>query len=215
MPPEPRVQPQPVLLQTGELREAEREAGVVAEGAEVPEVIGDALPLEEHRAERRCTRRDDRPGELLHRHRVGPRERHGGVPAHAPGERHALVERHRLEALLDALVLVAESLLQAKHALPHHREPEMAGLDGARVHRTHRDLVDTVARDAHEVVVVGRAGQVLRATTSRRRGCTPAGHAPCRSQGRPSAGSSGATPVRSNAARCMRPAAGKCSPRSG
>ena len=45
------VRAQHVLLQARELREAEREAAVVAEIAEVAQVVGDALALERERAQ--------------------------------------------------------------------------------------------------------------------------------------------------------------------
>jgi hypothetical protein len=48
------VQAQPVLLDAHELREREAERGVVAERAEVAEVVGDALALEHERAQPRA-----------------------------------------------------------------------------------------------------------------------------------------------------------------
>ena len=44
-----------------------------------------------------------------------------------------------------ALVHIAETLLQAHHRLPARREPEMAGLDDAGVHGTHRNPVQALA----------------------------------------------------------------------
>jgi hypothetical protein len=55
-----------------------------------------------------------------------------------------------MKAALDALVLVAEALFQAQHALAHHREAEVARLDDAGVDRADRDFVHAVAFDADE-----------------------------------------------------------------
>ena len=125
----------------------------------------------------------------------------------------ALEDRQLGEAPLDALVHVAEPLLEPEHFLADDREAEVAGLDDAGVHRPDRDLVHAVAVDAHERVVVDCNGRLAAAGSSSRSGCASAGHAAWRSHGR-SSGPSDCTPVRSAAARCMRAAAGKisCSP---
>ena len=70
-------------------------------------------------------------------------------------------ERHRLEALLDAFVLVAEALFEPQDAFTHDREPEVTGLDGARVHRSDRDLVHAFAFDFHERIVVRQSAVLL------------------------------------------------------
>src|SRR5215469_3684438 len=56
------------------------------------------------------------------------------------------------EAPLDALVHVAETLLEPQHLLPNAGEAEVPGLDDARVHWTHGNLVHTLSVDAHERV---------------------------------------------------------------
>ena len=61
------------------------------------------------------------------------------------------------EALLDALVHVAKPLLELEDLLADHGEAEVSGLDDAGVHRSDRDFVHAVARDAHEPVLVGAA----------------------------------------------------------
>ena len=59
----------------------------------------------------------------------------------------------RLEALLDALVHVAQPLLEPQHLLADDLEAEVAGLDDAGVHGSDGDLVHAVAFDAHERIV--------------------------------------------------------------
>src|SRR6516162_6968377 len=69
------------------------------------------------------------------------------------------------EAPLDALVHVAETLLEPQHLLPNDGEAEMPGLDDARVHWAHGNLVHTVSVDAHEGVHIDArlvVGQPLR-----------------------------------------------------
>src|SRR5215469_12666990 len=69
------------------------------------------------------------------------------------------------EAPLDALVHVAETLLEPQHLLPNDGEAKVAGLDGARVHRAHGNLVHTLSVDAHEGVHIDARfviGQPLR-----------------------------------------------------
>ena len=80
-----------------------------------------------------------------------PRSR--SAPAHQP---------------LDALVHVAEPLLEAHHGLAVGGEAEMAGLDDAGVHRADRDLVQALALDRQERVGRRRAAGVGRARRAAR-----------------------------------------------
>ena len=63
----------------------------------------------------------------------------------------------RLEALLDALVRVAEALLEAQDLLADDGEAEMPRLDGAGVHRADRDFVHAFAFDLDEGIAVPAA----------------------------------------------------------
>src|SRR2546428_4661004 len=98
------VQPQQVLLQAPELEEAEGERDVVAQVAEVAEVVGDALELQKDAPQRERPGGRLGPGRAFDGHGVGPRVGDGGVAAYASGQLGAFLERHRLEELLDALV---------------------------------------------------------------------------------------------------------------
>jgi hypothetical protein len=89
------------------------------------------------------------------------------------------------EQFLDALVLVAEALFQAQHALADDREAEVARLDDAGVDGADGNFVGALAADLDEVVVARRVGEA--AGPRPRRGAadtSPAGQAPWRSQGR-------------------------------
>src|SRR4029450_3567993 len=66
----------------------------------------------------------------------------------------AFDERHALEALLDALVHVAEALLEPQHLFADDRKAEVPRLDDAGVDRTHRDLVHAVTADRDEWIAL-------------------------------------------------------------
>jgi hypothetical protein len=66
-------------------------------------------------------------------------------------------QRHGLETLFDALVHAAQALLEPEHLLADDLEAEVAGLDDARVHRTHRNFVDAVAFDRTNAYCSSRA----------------------------------------------------------
>ncbi len=142
------------LLQAQELREPEGEARVVAERAEVAEVVGDALELERERPQPRGARRQLDRAHLLERPAVRPRAGDGRVAGHAGGEAMPLEDRQIGEASLDALVHIAETLLEPEHLLANDREAEMTRLYDAGVHRTDGNLVDPVPRDPYERIVV-------------------------------------------------------------
>ncbi len=107
--------------------------------------------------------------EALERLAIRPRERDGRVAGYARGEPVAFVELRAPEQPLDALVHVAQTLLELQHLLADDREAEMAGLDDARMHGPDRDLVHTVARHAHERIVIRRRRAVARVVDRARR----------------------------------------------
>ena len=83
--------------------------------------------------------------------RIGDRAVAGG----AAGEPRGLVEVGARHQRLDALVHIAEALLQPHHRLAIGGEAEMAGLDDAGMHRADRDLVQALAFGRQEGI--GRA----------------------------------------------------------
>src|SRR5207253_863532 len=158
-----RVGPQQVFFQPPELEKAERKRDVVAEIAQVAEVIGNTLELEQDAAQRKRPGRRLGPGGAFDCHCVRPSVGDRGVAGDSARELRALFERHLLEALLDAFVRVAEPLLQPQDLFADDREAEVPRLDRAGVDRTDRDLVHAFALDQDERIalralsVAGRA----------------------------------------------------------
>ena len=124
------------------MRVHQREGGVVADGADVAEMVGEALELGHQRAQpdaRAAAARARAPP----RRRARRRARRRPCCRRRCGRRAS--RRARVGAptirLLDALVHVAQPLLQPHDGLAVGGEAEMAGLDDAGVHRPDRDLV--------------------------------------------------------------------------
>src|SRR6185503_18017845 len=72
----------------------------------------------------------------------------------AAGEPVTVLQRQRLESLFDALVRIAEPLLEPQHLFADDLEAEVPRLDRSRMHGTDGDFVHAVARDAHERIVL-------------------------------------------------------------
>ena len=148
------------------------EGGIVADGADVAEMIGEALEFGHDRAEvgrarRRLQRqrRFDGAGKGIG---IGD----GRIAGDAAGEPRRPVEIGALHQALDALVDVAEPFLQPDHGLAARGEAEMAGLDDAGVDRADGDLVQAVAFGGEEAVGRGPEGVSI-ATPPRRFAPTP------------------------------------------
>ena len=143
---------QRALAQDAALRVHQRERGVVADGADVAEMIGEPLELGHQRPQiERARRRLDlkrRLGGLREGKSIGHRAVAGG----APGELGGGIERRARHQGFDALVHIAEPLLQPHDVLAVGGEAEMAGLDDAGMHRADRNLVQALAVHRQELV---------------------------------------------------------------
>ena len=132
---------QDVLAQDAEVGVDERERGVVADGADVAEVVGCALQLRHQRAQ------IDGAGRGLQSERgldgagegqsVGDR----AVAGDAGGELGRFFQRRPAHQRILPLVHVAQPLLQAHYGLAVAGEAEMPGLDDAGMHGADGDLV--------------------------------------------------------------------------
>ncbi len=153
---QPMVQSQPVFLQAQKLREAEGEGGIVAQSAEVAQMIGHALAFQHQRAQQQGPRRYLDPARRLDRVGVGPGVGAGRVAGNAAHQTRTLRHIGTDEQLFDALVLVTQALLQAQHALADDGKPEVARLDDAGMNGADRNFVRALAADLDEIVVTGR-----------------------------------------------------------
>ena len=130
---------------------------VVADGADVAEVVRESFELRHERTQPNRALRYfdrmrgfDRPGK-------GNRVGHGAVAGNAPGQHRRPMHRHSRHQALRPLVHVTESRLEAHDGFAVRREPEVTGLDDARVYRTHRDLMQALTDCGEEDVRLGDA----------------------------------------------------------
>ncbi len=132
---------QDFLAQDAAMGVDQRVGGVVADEAEVVDVVGDPLELGQERTQPVRPWRRLGAGGSLGGTGEGQGVGHGAVARDAAGEPSALGEIGTLEQPLDALVDVAQPLLEAGDGLAIGGEAEMAGLDDAGMDRADRDLV--------------------------------------------------------------------------
>ena len=158
----------------------QREGGVVADRADVAEMVGEALELGHQRAQPDGARRRLDAERGLDGAREGQRVGDRAVARDAAGELRRRARAARRHQRLDALVDVAQPLLEAHHGLAVGGEAEMAGLDDAGMHRADRDLVQALA--------FGRQERRRRGRTAPASRCGPSGwrtpQRPWSSQGR-------------------------------
>ena len=138
---------QHALAQDAALRMHEGERGVVADRADVAEMIGEPLELGHQRAQIARARRRFDVERRLDGVGEGDRIGDGAVAGGAPGKPRRLVDGRAGHQRLDALVHVAEALFEPHHGLAVGGEAEMARLDDAGMHRADRNLMQAFAFD--------------------------------------------------------------------
>ena len=148
---------QQVLLQARELREPEGEPGIVAKRAEIAEVIGDAFEFQRQRTQPGRARWHRDPRHAFECLAIGPGIGHARVTGHSCREAVSVEDRQFGEASLDALVHVAQALLEPQDLLAHHGEAEVTRFDDAGMHRADGNFMDAIALDPHERVIVDRS----------------------------------------------------------
>ena len=140
------------FAQDSALRMHDRERSIVADRADVAEMIGQPLQLRHQRAQVNRARRhldlQRRLGGLREGDRIGDR----AVARGAAGKACRLLQRRARHQRFDALVRIAEPLFQPHHVLAVGGEAEMARLDDAGMHRADRNLVQRVAFAGQELV---------------------------------------------------------------
>src|SRR5262245_8867095 len=140
------------FAQDAAMRMHERERCVIADSADVTEMVAEALELGHQRTQKDRARRNLDLGRrfdgVSERERVGDR----AVARGAAGQPRGRVEGCARHQPLDALVHVAEALFQPHYRLAAGGEAEVPGLDDAGVHGTDGDLVQALALDRQEDV---------------------------------------------------------------
>ena len=136
---------QHALTQNAGLRVHDRERRIVADGADVAEMIGQPFELRHQRPQIERARRRRHVqrglGRLRESERIGDR----AVAGSARGQLRRAVEARARHQRLDAFVHIAEPLLQPYHVLAIGGEAEMPGLDDAGMHGPDRNLVQAFA----------------------------------------------------------------------
>ena len=175
---------QQLFLEPRELGESDSKARVIAQRAEVAQVIRKTLQLQGKRSQPCCTRRYARSAHTFERLTIGPRECDSRIAGDPRGQPVAFEQGQLGESPLDALVHISEVLLEPENLFAHDGKAEMARLDDARMHRSDRNLVHALAFDRHKRVVIdGERGSLIGIAASLS-GWKAAGHAAWRSHGR-------------------------------
>src|SRR5271166_2091572 len=135
----------------------QRKGGVVADGADVAEMIGEALELRHQAAKPVCARGRLDPERGLDGAREGDAVGDRRVAAHSRSQDGGVLNARAARQAVDALVDIAETLLETHHGFAAGVEAEVARLDDPCVDRTDRNLVQPCALSAKEGVSVRRA----------------------------------------------------------
>ena len=134
---------QHLLPQDAALRMHEREGRVVADRADIAEMVGKPFKLGHECAQMQRARRNLHIPRGFNRMRKGQRISDGAVARRAAGKPARLVERCTGHELLDAFVHIPQPLFQSHHRFAVRGETEVPRLDDARVDRPNRNLVQT------------------------------------------------------------------------
>ncbi len=132
---------QHLFLEYPELGETERQCDVIAQIAEIAQMIGDTFAFQQQGSHPQGAAGRCYVGNAFCRHGVGPGIGHSAVAAHTPGQFGALPQAHALETFLDTFVHVAEPFFQTQHTFADDGETEVTRLDDARMYRADRNLM--------------------------------------------------------------------------
>ena len=153
---------QGLLPQDATLRMHQRERGVVADRADVSEMIGEALELGHQRAQIDRARRHLDRERRFDRPCKGDGIGHRAVTGSVSGKMRGLFELRARHQPLDSLVHIAQALLEPHHGLAIGGEAKMAWLDDAGMHRPDRDLVQPLALGRQKGIGRGCAAALWR-----------------------------------------------------
>ena len=143
---------QHALAQHAAMRVHQCEGGIVADGADVAEMVGEPLEFCQQRAQKHGAIRHGKIQSDFGRARKRVGVSYGAVARRAAGELDAARETGAGHQPVDALMDVSKPLFQPDHGLAAGGKAEMSGLDDARMHRADRNLVQAVAFRGEETV---------------------------------------------------------------
>jgi hypothetical protein len=143
---------QHALAQHAAMRQHHRERRVVANGADIAEMIGNALQLRHQSAQPHCPRRRFDAQRRFRRARESDCIGDGAVARDAAGELRRALERRARHQAFDAFMDIAEALFQTHHSLAAGGEAEMTRLDDPGMHRADRNLVQMFALGGEKIV---------------------------------------------------------------
>ena len=132
--------------------EHQSKAGVVADGADIAEVVGEALELRHQSAQPNGARRNFDSERRFHSAGKGEAIGDRAVAGGPRRERAAAVDRGAQHEGFDALMGVAQTLFEPDHRLAIRGKTEMARLDDPGMHRPNRDLMQAFALGRKEPV---------------------------------------------------------------
>ena len=130
----------------------QRKGRIVADGADVAEMIGEPLEFCQQRAQEHGSIRHGEIQSDFSRARKRVSVSHGTVTRNAAGELNAAREAGAAHQPVDALVDVSKPLFQPDHGLAAGGKAEMSGLDDTGMHRADRNLVQAVAFRGQEAI---------------------------------------------------------------
>ncbi len=144
--------PQRLLAQDAAVGVHERERGIVANGPDITEMVGETLELRHQRPQINRTRWNLDIHRCLDRMGKGERISDCAVARGPTGQACRRIDAGARHQRLDALVHVAKALLQSNHRLAVGRKTEMPGFDDAGMNRADGNLVQTFARNGQECI---------------------------------------------------------------
>ena len=141
------------------MRVHQREGSVVADRADIAEMIGEPLQFRHQRAQTdRARGGASKPSAASTARAKAMRIGDGAVAGDARRRAAPLRERRAAHQRVDALVDIAEPLFQPHHGFAVGGEAEMAGLDDAGMNRSDRNLMQALAFDRQERISGCSAG---------------------------------------------------------
>src|SRR5579871_1590803 len=131
----------------------QRKRRIVADGADIAEVIGDAFEFGHDAAQDGGARRRFNAERCLNCEREREAERDCRIARYSRYDARCLGEGCAGQQGIDALVHITKAFLEPRYGFAIGREAEMTRLDNAGMHRADRDLVEAVSVHSLEFII--------------------------------------------------------------